>query len=77
MDTARFKYPPFWVELDRLYESLDSIDMENGKKRGFVVLSKKKKVDQEGLKMINEFGDKEIGISLKDLVPKLDEIDFN
>jgi len=40
MDTARFKYPPFWVNIDMLYDSLNSIDKDAGKKRGFIVLSK-------------------------------------
>jgi hypothetical protein len=40
MDTARFKYPPFWVDIDRLYESVRSLDKDSGKMRGFMVLSK-------------------------------------
>ena len=41
MDTARFKYPPFWVDMNELYESVRSFDKDSGKMRGFIVLSKK------------------------------------
>ena len=41
MDTARFKYPPFWVDLGELYESVRSLDKDSNKMRGFIVLSKK------------------------------------
>jgi glutathione gamma-glutamylcysteinyltransferase len=69
LDTARFKYPPFWVELEKLYDSINSIDNETGKMRGLVVLGKKKQVNKELLGQLNEFGEREIGISLKDIVP--------
>jgi len=26
LDTARFKYPPHWVDIDLLYDSIKSID---------------------------------------------------
>ena len=42
LDTARYKYPPFWVDLEWLYRSLQSIDADNGKMRGFIVVSKNK-----------------------------------
>ena len=41
MDTARFKYPPYWVDFDQLSKSIASIDEESGKMRGFIVVSKK------------------------------------
>lgn len=41
MDTARYKYPPFWVDIQDLYESVRSLDKDSGKMRGFLVLSKK------------------------------------
>lgn len=41
MDTARFKYPPFWVDLHKLYESVCSIDKDSQKPRGFITLSSK------------------------------------
>ena len=40
LDTARFKYPPYWVDFDQLYDSINSFDIETGKKRGVLVLSK-------------------------------------
>lgn len=40
LDTARFKYPPYWVDIDQLYNSVNSIDNNSGKKRGILVLSK-------------------------------------
>jgi glutathione gamma-glutamylcysteinyltransferase len=49
MDTARFKYPPFWVQMDELYDSLQSLDKDSGKMRGFLVLSKK---EPEGSSLI-------------------------
>ena len=43
LDTARFKYPPFWVDFNMLCESLASLDVDTGKKRGFIVASRKQK----------------------------------
>ena len=43
MDTARYKYPPFWVDLEKLYQSSRSLDEESGKLRGLIVLSNKVK----------------------------------
>ena len=43
MDTARFKYPPFWVDADQLYESVRSMDNDANKMRGFMMLSKSQK----------------------------------
>ena len=43
LDTARFKYPPFWVDFDMLCKSLASLDIDTGKKRGFIVASRKQK----------------------------------
>ena len=37
MDTARFKYAPFWVDVDRLYKSVCTMT-GNGRNRGFLVL---------------------------------------
>ena len=39
MDTARFKYPPFWVDVDQLYRSVCTTDKATGNNRGFLVLS--------------------------------------
>jgi glutathione gamma-glutamylcysteinyltransferase len=41
LDTARFKYPPHWVDIELLYEAIKSIDKETQKPRGFIVISKK------------------------------------
>jgi len=41
LDTARFKYPPHWVDRDELFKSLVSIDNDTKKTRGFIVLAKK------------------------------------
>jgi len=50
LETARFKYPPFWVDIKSLYDSLNSIDLDSNKYRGFVVLSKKKNhIDEPAL----------------------------
>ena len=47
LDTARFKYPPFWVDFDMLSKSLASIDSDCGKNRGFIVVSKKLKKETQ------------------------------
>ena len=41
LDTARFKYPPHWVDLNMLYDSMDTLDTETDSKRGFIILSRK------------------------------------
>lgn len=41
LDTARFKYPPHWVDMDLLYDSMQTIDKDTQKPRGFIILSKK------------------------------------
>jgi glutathione gamma-glutamylcysteinyltransferase len=38
LDVARFKYPPHWVPLDRLWEAMKPLDPESGRPRGFLVL---------------------------------------
>lgn len=40
LDVARFKYPPFWVPIPKLYSSLEWIDPETQKMRGFLLLSR-------------------------------------
>ena len=37
-DTARFKYPPCWIPLDLLFQSMLPLDKVTGKSRGYVVL---------------------------------------
>nr|CAH8832843.1 unnamed protein product [Trichobilharzia regenti] len=39
-DTARFKYPPHWVSLTKLWESMNQVDPATQLPRGFVVLRK-------------------------------------
>ena len=41
LDTARFKYPPHWVDTTQLYDSIKTVDPESGKYRGFMLLSRK------------------------------------
>jgi hypothetical protein len=38
-DVARFKYPPHWVPVTLLFESLQTIDAETKKSRGYLLLS--------------------------------------
>ena len=35
LDTARFKYPPHWIPLPLLFESMKALDMSTGKGRSF------------------------------------------
>lgn len=39
MDVARFKYPPFWVSVKRLWESMEVIDRDTGDPRGYFIVS--------------------------------------
>ncbi|KAF9351817.1 hypothetical protein BGX26_010230 [Mortierella sp. AD094] len=39
LDTARFKYPSYFVSVERLYKSLFPIDVETGTSRGYFLLS--------------------------------------
>jgi glutathione gamma-glutamylcysteinyltransferase len=41
MDTARFKYPPHWVDIDLLFDAMRTLDTDTQKQRGFIMLSKK------------------------------------
>nr|XP_039265066.1 glutathione gamma-glutamylcysteinyltransferase-like [Styela clava] len=38
MDVARFKYPPYWVPLTKLWEAMLTRDVETGLYRGYMVL---------------------------------------
>jgi len=40
LDVAKFKYPPAWVPLGDLLESMRTIDSDSGKSRGLVVVEK-------------------------------------
>ncbi|KAG1467121.1 hypothetical protein G6F46_000170 [Rhizopus delemar] len=39
LDTARYKYPSYWCSIDTLFESMNPIDKETGRPRGYFVLS--------------------------------------
>jgi len=57
MDTARFKYPPFWVDLDFLHNSVKTMDEDSKQMRGFIVLRKKT-------------SERKCAISLKEILPR-------
>lgn len=38
LDVARFKYPPYWVPVDKLWTAMGPIDGETGLPRGYVML---------------------------------------
>ncbi|KAL5032442.1 hypothetical protein BDV3_001010 [Batrachochytrium dendrobatidis] len=40
LDVARFKYPPYWVSTDLLWESMKPLDLSTNKSRGYVILSR-------------------------------------
>jgi hypothetical protein len=48
MDVARFKYPPHWVPLELLYNSMKELDPETGLPRGWMILSAKENTEIEG-----------------------------
>ena len=41
MDTARFKYPPHWVDIDMLYKSVCTTDPDTGSLRGLILMARK------------------------------------
>ena len=40
-DTARFKYPPHWVDVSLLYKAASTLDLDQNRMRGIITLSKK------------------------------------
>ncbi|KAJ8315568.1 hypothetical protein KUTeg_007718 [Tegillarca granosa] len=40
LDTARFKYPPHWIPLPLLFESMKALDNATGQPRGYVTMSR-------------------------------------
>lgn len=42
LDTARFKYPPYWVPLRLLFQSMLPVDQQTGRSRGYCLLCAKK-----------------------------------
>ena len=47
MDVARFKYPPHWVPVALLHQSLQTIDEDTGKSRGYMLLSASERMYSE------------------------------
>ena len=45
MDVARFKHPPHWVPLEKMFESMLRHDKASGRSRGFAVLSRQAACD--------------------------------
>jgi hypothetical protein len=41
LDVARFKYPPYWVSVPMLWESMHPHDTATGKSRGYSMLGAK------------------------------------
>ena len=39
MDVARFKYPPFWVSVDKLWDAMSQKDAATGDHRGYFIIS--------------------------------------
>jgi len=48
LDISRYKYPPYWINTNTLYNSLIPFDLEARKKRGFLVISKAVCKDVQG-----------------------------
>lgn len=40
LDTAVYKYPPFWISAEQLYEAMATTDSASGRSRGYVSVSK-------------------------------------
>ena len=38
MDVARYKYPPFWVDADLLWQAMATPDSVSARHRGYVVV---------------------------------------
>lgn len=65
LDTARFKYPPYWVDIEQLYTSVNSIDPDSNKKRGILVVSRQRNTIFSNIQSdLNEFGTKKVGVQL-------------
>ena len=41
LDVARFKYPPHWVAVERLWRAMQPIDAATGKARGYMLLHRR------------------------------------
>jgi len=40
LEVARFKYPSFWVKLEKLYESMKDLDAQSNNSRGFSLMTR-------------------------------------
>ncbi|KAF0974815.1 hypothetical protein FDP41_006289 [Naegleria fowleri] len=40
LDVARFKYPPHWISLEKMWEALYPIDSATGLSRGFIIIKR-------------------------------------
>ena len=38
MDVARYKYPPFWVDADLLWQAMATPDTVSGRHRGYAII---------------------------------------
>lgn len=38
MDVARFKYPPYWVPVSKLWDAMNTVESDTGSPRGYMVL---------------------------------------
>jgi glutathione gamma-glutamylcysteinyltransferase len=52
MDTARFKYPPFWVPLEDLWRSMSLEDEQTSETRGYFVVSTK--ISSSSISLLDE-----------------------
>lgn len=43
LDTARYKYPPFWVQAQDLWAAMDTLDEAAQAKRGFLIIGRSRK----------------------------------
>lgn len=44
LDVARFKYPPYWVKIEKLYEAMKGIDSETKKPRGYSIIKRNEEI---------------------------------
>lgn len=40
MDVSRYRYPPFWVSMEKLWDAINTLDKTNNIYRGFIVITK-------------------------------------
>ena len=64
MDVARFKYPPYWVTVNDLFESMNGVDKSTGKGRGWFKICRESEFGDGG--KVEKGKQREIG-NLEDL----------